>query len=372
MNNLKLFSCILFFLLLASQASTQINKSTIRFDKEIHDFGVINISEGDVFHEFEFVNTGNMPIIINQVKASCGCTTPEWTKEPVIPGQTGSIKVSFNPKGRPGPFSKSITISSNAERQKIVLKITGKVETGEGDISIEGKIARIKREYKYEMGEIRLKNSHVAFNEVVKGKTESKQVKVANGSMDNPVKLSFKVVPEFLTINFKPEILQPAEEGIIEVIYNSALKNDWDRVIDRLYLMVNDESPKNNMITVTATITEDFSELSADEKEQAPKTYFESRIYNFGTMKQGKKIEHNFVLKNVGESNLIIRRVWATCGCTAVTPNKTVIKPNGSTQIKTVFNSTGRKGNQKKMIKVITNDPDNPSITLWLEGVVEI
>ena len=197
MNNLKLFSCILFFLLLASQASTQINKSTIRFDKEIHDFGVINISEGDVFHEFEFVNTGNMPIIINQVKASCGCTTPEWTKEPVIPGQTGSIKVSFNPKGRPGPFSKSITISSNAERQKIVLKITGKVETGEGDISIEGKIARIKREYKYEMGEIRLKNSHVAFNEVVKGKTESKQVKVANGSMDNPVKLSFKVVPEF-------------------------------------------------------------------------------------------------------------------------------------------------------------------------------
>ncbi|UCH13627.1 MAG: DUF1573 domain-containing protein [Bacteroidales bacterium] len=372
MNNSKLFSFILILLLTASQASTQINKSTIKFDKEIHDFGEININGGDVIHEFTFVNTGNMPIIINNVKATCGCTTPEWTKEPVIPGQTGSIKVSFNPKGRPGPFSKSITISSNAERQKIVLKITGTVKTDGGDTTIEGLVARIKREYKFAIGDIRLKNSHVAFNEMVKGNTKSKLVKVANASMDNPVKMSFQDVPEFLTINFKPEILQPAEEGVIEVIYHSALKDDWDRVIDRLYLKVNDEIPKNNMITVTATIIEDFSELSADEKEQAPKTYIESRTYNFGKIKQGKRIEHNFVLKNEGKSNLIIRRVWATCGCTAVAPKKTIIKPGGSTHIKTVFNSTGRKGNQKKMIKVITNDPDNPRITLWLEGIVEI
>ena len=372
MKNLKLFSCILVVLFSISQTSAQINKSTVRFDKEIHDFGIINIDDGKVFHEFTFVNTGNMPFIINEVKASCGCTTHEWTKEPVIPGQTGSIKVSFNPKGRPGPFSKSITIKSNAERQPIVLKITGNVKTVKEDGSIEGIISRIKKDYKYALGDIRLKNTHVAFNEILKGKTKTQVIKVANASMDNPVKLGFKNAPEFLTFVFKPEILRPAEEGTIKVIYNSALKNEWDRAIDRLYLTANGESPGKNMITVTATIIEDFSELSPEEKELAPKTYFESRTYNFGTIKQGKKIVHNFVLKNVGQKDLIIRRIWATCGCTAVTPKKTVINPDDITQIKVVFNSTGRKGNQKKMITVVTNDPENPRITLWLEGIVKI
>ena len=126
------------------------------------------------------------------------------------------------------------------------------------------------------------------------------------------------------------------------------------------------------MLTVTATITEDFSGLTADEKANAPQAYFEAKTYNFGSLEQGKKIEHNFTLKNTGKSNLIIRRIWATCGCTAVTPKKTVIKPGSDTQIKAVFNSTGRKGNQKKMITVITNDPVNPKILLWLEGIVEI
>ncbi len=372
MKKIKLFSCILVLSFLVSLSLAQINKSTVRFEEETYDFGTINIDGGDVFHEFVFVNTGRMPFIINEVKASCGCTTPEWTKEPVIPGQTGSIKVSFNPKGRPGPFSKSITINSNAERQPIVLKITGTVKTGEGDISIEGRIARIKREYKHGIGDIRLKSTHIAFSEILKGATPSRFINVANASADGPVKIGFKNTPEFLTFIFKPEILQPSEEGTIEIIYNSSLKSDWDRSIDRLYLTVNGESPESNMITVTATIIEDFSSLTPEEKEHAPKASFESRTYNFGTVKDGKKVEHNFVLKNAGKNDLIIRKIWATCGCTAVTPKKTVIGPDEITQIKVVFNSTGRKGNQKKMITVVTNDPENPRITLWLEGVVEL
>jgi len=126
------------------------------------------------------------------------------------------------------------------------------------------------------------------------------------------------------------------------------------------------------MLTVTATITEDFSGLAADEKANAPKAYVDSRTFNFGTIKQGKKIEHNFILKNEGKNDLIIRRVWATCGCTVVTPKKNIIKSGEDTQLKAVFNSAGRTGNQKKMITVITNDPVNSKIILWLEGIIEI
>ena len=65
-------------------------------------------------HEFVFTNNGNQPLVLTAVKASCGCTTPSWTKEPVLPGQSGHIKASYNSKNRPGRFHKSITITSNA------------------------------------------------------------------------------------------------------------------------------------------------------------------------------------------------------------------------------------------------------------------
>jgi hypothetical protein len=372
MKNSKLLPSGLILLFVFTVMSAQINKAKVKFEEEVHDFGIINIDSGYVFHEFSFINIGSTPFIINNVKTSCGCTSPEWTREPVIPGQSGSITVRFNPKGRPGPFSKSITIYSNAESQPVVLKIKGIVETERPEVTKERKLADIKREYKYEMGDLRLKNTHVAFNEILKGTSKTMNVTIANSSAENSIKPSIKSIPDFLTIVFNPAVLEPAGEGEIEITYNSALKDEWDRAIDRLYVLVNNIAPRNNMLTVTATVTEDFSGLTEDEKVNAPSASFDSRTFNFGTIKQGKKIEHNFVLKNTGKSDLLIRRVWATCGCTAVTPRKTIIKPGEDTQIKAVFNSTGRKGNQKKMITVITNDPVNPKVLLWLEGIVEI
>ncbi len=79
---------------------------------------------------FSFTNTGKVPLILNDVKASCGCTTPEWTKEPVLPGKNGTIRVTFNPKNRPGSFSKTIQVNSNADLPVVTLAIRGCGNTG--------------------------------------------------------------------------------------------------------------------------------------------------------------------------------------------------------------------------------------------------
>jgi len=95
-------------------------------DSEIHDFG--EIPEGDKHtHEFYFQNIGREPLIIQNVKASCGCTTPNWPKDPILPGETASITATYNTKGRPGPFNKGITITSNAVTPTKRLFIKGKV-----------------------------------------------------------------------------------------------------------------------------------------------------------------------------------------------------------------------------------------------------
>ena len=84
----------------------------IEFSKETHDYGTIKY-EGDPYCEFEFKNTGDEPLIISNAKGSCGCTVPEWPKEPIAPGAKGVISVKYDTK-RPGAINKSVTITSNA------------------------------------------------------------------------------------------------------------------------------------------------------------------------------------------------------------------------------------------------------------------
>ena len=98
----------------------------IKFEETTHDFEVVNENGGAVKYDFVFENTGDEPLVINNVRASCGCTTPEWTKTPVEPGDKGIVTVAYNPQARPGAFSKAITVTSNGET--IVLSIKGRVE----------------------------------------------------------------------------------------------------------------------------------------------------------------------------------------------------------------------------------------------------
>jgi Protein of unknown function (DUF1573) len=111
------------FLFVASFANAQ---GVIKFKTESHDFG--KVEEGvQAAWTFEFTNTGTAPVVISNAQASCGCTTPDWTKEPVMPGKTGKVMASFNSQGRPGNFSKTVTVISNSETPQIVLSIKGEV-----------------------------------------------------------------------------------------------------------------------------------------------------------------------------------------------------------------------------------------------------
>lgn len=97
---------------------------------DVHDFG--EVPEGpNADHVFEFTNVGKEPLIIQNANASCGCTTPEWPKEPILPGKTGRIKVSFSTAGRGGqPFDKTVFLTSNAvhDRERYELHIKGTVK----------------------------------------------------------------------------------------------------------------------------------------------------------------------------------------------------------------------------------------------------
>ena len=104
------------------------DKAVISSDKTTHDFGKIKEADGPVSYTFKIDNTGNGPLILTRVIASCGCTTPEWTKEPIAAGKSGEIKITYNPKDRPGPSVKTISVYSNGKTGSFVLTIKGDVQ----------------------------------------------------------------------------------------------------------------------------------------------------------------------------------------------------------------------------------------------------
>lgn len=105
------------------QAVTQ-QKRGLEFEKTVHDYGKIK-RKSDGVCKFKFKNVDTVPVIISNVKASCGCTTPIWPKGPIAPGDSAEVEVGYNTKFV-GPFTKSITVSTSAS-QTILLTLKGEV-----------------------------------------------------------------------------------------------------------------------------------------------------------------------------------------------------------------------------------------------------
>lgn len=133
----KVFS--LFVALFALVAVSYAQKGVAKFATETHDFGKIEQGKPATF-TFEFKNTGTDPIIINDATASCGCTKPTFSREPIMPGKTGSVSATYNAAAM-GPFNKSVTVTSNGESPSVVLYLKGEVIAKEAAQTVAAPVA---------------------------------------------------------------------------------------------------------------------------------------------------------------------------------------------------------------------------------------
>lgn len=334
--------------------------SSIHFDSSQHNFGSINEAGGAVHHDFIFTNKGTDPLVVTNVRSGGGIAVLRWTRSPVLPGDSGSITVEFNPVNMPGRFNRSITVSATGNPPSATLRLLGEViprERGPEEL------------YPYETGLLRLRSNHISFGNVPPGSVKTDTLQVINLS-EQELALSFTGIPGHVTLEAVPLILEPGEKGFVAATWDAGSIDDWGVITHNFRILVNSASQGRNIVYLSANIQEDFSLMSEAERANSPVIDFEDRVFDFGRIKHGDKIEHDFVFNNSGKSDLVIRRVRSGCGCTAIEPQKTLLRPGESSSIKAVFNSRGFRGRQSKGITVISNDPANPNIVLRLTGEV--
>ncbi len=351
---------IMAFLAICCTGIQTMAQSRIVFDEQEHDFGTFKEEDGLQTYSFVFVNKGTTPLILNNVMASCGCTTPEWTQKPIAPGEKGFIKVSYNPQGRPGAFHKTITVSTNAQNPQTILRISGVVEP---------RPKTMVEMYPRQIGPVRARSNHVSFSSIRKNEVATDTLEIVNDS-GSPVSLSFQTPPPHLRVRVEPATLKPDQKGNIIITYDASKVNSFGFVMHRIYLNVDGKSDYRNSIGITATIEEDFSSLTSEELANAPVVSFNTMSHDFGNIKPGESVEYEFILQNRGKRDLIVRDIKSSCECTEVSPAKKIIGPNESIPVKVVFKSEGKRGRQNKAITVITNDPKRPTTILRISTTV--
>lgn len=345
-------------------ALPQMAVTTMKVSDTEHNFGTFREEAGRQTYDFVITNTGQQPLVIQNVTASCGCTTPEWTRQPIPPGGKGKVTAIYDPANRPGAFDKTISVYTNTKPQVTVLHIKGEVTPRE---------KTLEELFTFPVGNlVRFEQVQLAFTNVKKTEKKIRVMQVVNTSKE-PVKIEFDNVPAHLQLKVSPETLKPGQKGIVEGTYDATKNQGWGTVNDMILIKLNGVKQNNVYYYVSANLVEDFGSLSKEELANAPVFKLESTTFDLGKIKSNTQNDIEFKFTNSGKSDLFVRHVRATCGCTAIQAGQqgVGIKPGQESSIKATFNSGGYKGDVTKVIYVYVNDPARPEVVLMIKANVE-
>jgi len=332
------------------------------FREKTHDFGEVAEAGGRVDYEFTFANNSGRAVRILSVQASCGCTTPDWSKEPIAVGKTGFIKVSFDPRGKPGYFNKSLTVTTDLDGNSIPLLIKGQVVTT---------AKSVEEIYPAENGNLRLKANSFNMGKIfINREPAVSEYEIYNASGKTIHFSKSTVNPLYITVTV-PDSLSPKAKGKIKVSYNAKLKNQYGFVSDNIELLTDDEEIPRKPIAVYATIEEYFPTLSADEVSKSPGLVMEFSSMDLGRTKPGNSLSGNVRLKNSGKKELVLHTLQPNCSCLTVQSEKMKVKPGEETVMKITLNPQGRTGTLQKAITIYSNDPRNPVQRITLTAYIE-
>ncbi|OJJ14287.1 hypothetical protein BKI52_43160 [marine bacterium AO1-C] len=356
----KLLSLGLSFVF-ALAATVAFAQPQIQFQKTKHEFGTIKEDGGLAQVTFSFKNVGNQPLKLTKVQASCGCTTPSWSKDPIQPGQTGVVKAAYNPMNRPGKFSKTVTVTSNSKQPITILQIAGNVTPRK-----KGP----KDWYPIALGNVRFKTNSVWFGDMMHDSKQNVKTTILYNESNAPITLNLAAtkLPKYATVKADKTVIQPKETATLTFTYDASARKDWDYVYDSFMLMTNDPKNPQKRMSMGGYIKEHFNPA---DKINPPVAKFDKITHNFGNVKQQSRVSTTFKITNHGKKMLHIRKSKASCGCTATRPKKMQLKPGESTTIDVTYSSGTSKGSINKSVTVITNDPVKPKTVLSIRANVQ-
>lgn len=333
-------------------------QGVIEFEKNNHDFGDIAEEGGLAEYKFTFKNTGSQPVIIRTVNTSCGCTASNWSREPVKPGEEGFIVATYNPRGRPGRFHKSLTVRSNSEPEVVTLYIRGNVTP---------RPKTLNEQFSYRIDNLGLSSSYIGVNRLLNTETELVEIEIYNFGA-KALFMEFRKVPSYIKAPGKMVKLNKGERKKVQFEINGKKMDSWGYTADKILCRVNgNDFP----INLGITREENFSANPAEWQSNPPRLAMDQYSHDFSTIPAGQPVKMQFTVTNRGGHPLLIRGVTPTSADMRIEFDQAPIKPGQSRLLSATLQTDKLHGHQYLDINLITNDPKQRYVRLRVQGSVE-
>lgn len=332
----------------------QQGKTALRFDTTTWNFGNIQEVGGKVSHTFHFTNIHTSPVVIEEVISTCGCVIPVYSKQPVKPGHTGIITVTFDPKGRTNFFSKSIRVVSNSGQSVNTLWVKGTINT----------MNRIEDEYPYSLSSDILADRMTLSYDLLQhnGRPKQLEIRIYNRS-DKMVRLSYSLLDKSGCLSISmPSSLQGRSCATIKITA-SPLKGFYGTFKDKIIISAN--SVHSSPIQIFGTVIDDMRKVST---ATAPRMKCSQSYFNFGNISLKKHIQRKVKVTNEGANPLIIRKIECPEFVSTNIRGEKVLKQNECLEVLFELNVSSSNHLLDAKVKLITNDTHQPVHTVIFEG----
>ena len=336
----------------------------IEIDKTVHNFGDILLDSGPVSCTFTLKNVGSKPAVIYNVTSSCGCTNVTWTKEPLMPGKTGKVSVTYSNDEGAYPFDKSLTVYLSDVKKPVILKVRG--------VSVAKK-KPLAESYPVHFGVLGFKEKEFKCGNLEQGGKKSNAVMVANIS-DKPITVDFSNVSPNLSIKVSPNPI-PAQSTAEMTFTVTASRDIWGKNYYWASPKVNGNAVKSadgdGKIGVWAFTKENFAGISDSEKAKAARPMFEESTYSFGKVKRGATVNAEFTFKNEGQTEFKVYGINSDAGDISFGDFPTA-KPGETKTFKVALNTSKMPAGEALVIVTLTtNSPLRPIVNLFIAGWIE-
>ena len=350
---------MMLFSLLALTASAQ----KVEAEQAVVDCGQVLFRQ-PVTTEFQLKNTGNKPLLIKNVRRSCGCTEVDYPRQEIAPGQTFRVKTVYDAK-QMGTFQKQVALFTNASAgEPLVLTLQGRVV--EKKMDFDG-------QYAYTLGKLKADADDIEFDDVNLGDRPTQRIHIFNAT-DQVMQPQVMHVPSYLSVTVSPSRLAPRHSGEIAVTLDSRKLRDLGLNQTSVYLGANpgDKVAQDKEVTVSAVLLPSFAEMTPQQMASAPKVSLSTTQLNLGSFNGKRKLKGEILITNKGAQELDIRSMQMFSGGLQVSLSDTKIKPGETARLKvTALASEMKKSRSRKpRILMITNDPSMPKVTVTVEATL--
>ena len=305
---------------------------------------------------FELTNKSERPLKITAVNPSCGCTTVEWPREEIAPGQSVKLSAAYDAKML-GSFQKELEVFTSEDNEPLYLTMQGRVVA---------ELTDYEGEFPINLGVVRMNTNVVEFDNVNVGDYPVAYIEVVNTTKDSYTP-QLMHLPPYLNVKYAPERLAGGRVGRIFLTLDSEKLPAMGLNQTSIYLAryMGDKVSEENEISLSALLLPNFSQLTPAQAAAPPVLKLSADSLDFGTMNGKKKVTQVITVTNIGTRTLDIDRLQVYGRALSVSLSNQHIAPGRSAKLKvTATHAYLRRSKSRPRVLLITNDPQHAKVVI--------